>query len=182
MSYRSPEELQRVPQRCDGVRTERGVASKISPAKSRTNEIPLSETKAARLVLLCDTAVKSFQPSSLSMFCFLCLFWLFNSCKYECRYFVTFLLFLIFVFSQQKVKKQTKIFCICRTVRRDCAGSLNSGFIWSKIFMDIYIYMQIFDLYYCTELTCRKLHTVCFIVKNSAHFLSFFFYFFFLLV
>lgn len=120
--------MKQEPQRCDAVRTARGVASKISPAKSQTNEIPL-RVKQKQLVwyfwVFCGTAVKSFlrRASAVAfinvLFFMLVLERLFNSCKYECRYFVTFLLFLIFVFSQQKVKKQRKIFCICRTVRRD---------------------------------------------------------------
>lgn len=120
--------MKQEPQRCDAVRTARGVASKISPAKSQTNEIPL-RVKQKQLVwyfwVFCGTAVKSFlrRASAVAfinvLFFMLVLERLFNSCKYECRYFVTFLLFLIFVFSQQKVKKQRKIFCICRTVWRD---------------------------------------------------------------
>lgn len=120
--------MKQEPQRCDAVRTARGVASKISPAKSQTNEIPL-RVKQKQLVwyfwVFCGTAVKSFlrRASAVAfinvLFIMLVLERLFNSCKYECRYFVTFLLFLIFVFSQQKVKKQRKIFCICRTVWRD---------------------------------------------------------------
>lgn len=120
--------MKQEPQRCDGVRTARGLASKISPAKSQTNKNPL-RVKQKQLVwyfwIFCGTAVKSFLRRASAvvfinvLFFMLVLERLFNSCKYECRYFVTFLLFLIFVFSQQKVKKQTKIFCICRTVRRD---------------------------------------------------------------
>lgn len=135
-------------QRCDGVRTARGVASKISPAKSQTNRNPL-RVKQKQLVwyfwIFCGTAVKSFLRRASAgvfinvLFFMLVLVRLFNSCKYECRYFVTFLLFLIFVFSQQKVKNKQKYFVFVGRSGVTLCWSSELGIIsCSKIFMDIY--------------------------------------------
>lgn len=109
--------MKQEPQRCDAVRTARGVASKISPAKSQTNEIPL-RVKQKQLVwyfwVFCGTAVKSFlrRASAVAfinvLFFMLVLERLFNSCKYECRYLVTFFTFSNFCFFTTKSKKTKK--------------------------------------------------------------------------